>query len=329
MQRLVAALLAIAGVLTPAIGASAAVNQAGVGIRLLEAPSTRQDDPRARTYIIDHLSPGTTITRGVEVSNSTSGPVRVQVYAAGAELKDGTFQPLSASESKSNELTTWTRVAPAELDLAPGQKAPASVTIAVPSDAAPGERYGAVWAQLSSAPSGGGGVTQVNRVGVRIYLSVGPGAEPASNFAIDTFTAQRNSDGTPVVKAQVHNTGGRALDLSGELRLSDGPGGLSGGPFPAKLGTTLAIGEAAPVSVVLDKQLPNGPWQASLTLKSGLLERSASAKITFPNAGSSGPAVRAAASTGPGLAIVVVVTVLLVGVGTTSLLVRKRRSRKS
>ena len=47
----------------------------------------------------------------------------------------------------------------------------ALVTISVPSDAEPGERYGAVWAEVRSAPIDGSSVIQVNRVGLRLYLS--------------------------------------------------------------------------------------------------------------------------------------------------------------
>jgi hypothetical protein len=284
---LVAILLGAVAAIFPITGVVAAVNETGVGIRLLEAPSDRRDDPRAQSYIVDHLPPGTTITRKLEVANGTSRPAKIAVYAGGAELNDGAFQPLE--EPGTNELTTWTKVEPASMDLAPGQKAPATVTITVPADASPGERYGAVWAALSSDPDAGG-VTQVNRVGIRIYLSVGPGGEPASDFSVTSLTAKRNPDGTPVVTAEVRNTGGRALDLGGELNLTDGPGGLSGGPFSAELGTTLGVDEVAPVTILLDKELPNGPWQANLTLKSGILERSATAEITFPEEGS-GPAV--------------------------------------
>lgn len=295
MRALLAVLLTASAVFVPGDPASAAEAN-GIGIRLLEAPTDRRDDPRARSYIIDHLAPGSTIERRVEVSNDTAEPAAIEVYAGGAELEDGRFQPLPQEET--NELVTWSEVEPTMLELEPGQKAPATVTIAVPENAAPGERYGAVWAQVSSDPDAGG-VAQVNRVGIRIYLSVGPGGEPASDFAIDSLIASRNSDGTPVVTAEVRNTGGRALDLTGELTLTDGPGGLSGGPFPAELGTTLPVDGTAAVTIVLDEQLPDGPWQAVLTLESGLLERSASAEITFPEAaGDANPAV--AVSTEPG-----------------------------
>jgi len=323
MRSLLAILLVSSLLLLPAAGALAVDSETGVGIRLLDAPTDRRDDPRARSYIVDHLSPGATITRRVEISNGTSRPVTIQAYAGGAELVDGAFQPLA--ESETNELATWTTVDPPTLDLAPGQRAPATVAIAVPGDASPGERYGAVWAALSSDPAAGG-VTQVNRVGIRIYLSVGPGGEPASDFTVTSLTAARNDDGTPVVTAQVSNTGGRALDLGGELSLTDGPGGLSGGPFSAELGTTLGVAEVAPVTIVLDRELPNGPWQANLTLRSGILERTASAEITFPDSGT-GPAVPVE----PGnswLAPLLggVVALLLLGALAYSVFRRKRRS---
>jgi hypothetical protein len=80
----------------------------------------------------------------------------------------------------------------------------------------------------------------------------------------------------------VVNTGGRAIDPAGTLRLSDGPGGLSAGPFPVELGTTIGIGQRAPVRVVLSEEIPNGPWTAELRLRSDLVQRRARAKITFP-----------------------------------------------
>lgn len=322
MRSLLAILCVVSGVFLSAAPVEGAVNEAGVGIRLLEAPSDRKDDPRARSYIIDHLAPGTTITRKIEVSNGTSAPVSIDIYAGGAELTDGEFRPFPQSET--SELQNWTKVDVSKLELAPGQKAPATVTIAVPDDASPGERYGTVWAALSSQP-GAGGITQVNRVGVRIYLSIGPGGEPASDFSVTSLTAKRNEDGTPVVKAEVRNTGGRALDLGGELKLTDGPGGLSGGPFAAELGTTLGVDKVAPVTILLDKELPDGPWQAELTLKSGILERSASAEITFPEGGGSSTVAVNSEDSGSLIPIAgAVVGVMLLG-GLGFLVSRKQR----
>lgn len=116
------------------------------------------------------------------------------------------------------------------------------------------------------------GITQINRVGIRLYLSIGPGNPPAPIFSIGTLTAARTSNGRPMVSAAVHNTGGRAVDLSRTLQLTAGPDGLSAGPFPVSLGTTVGIGGTQATTTVLHKTLPAGPWNAIITLRSGLLE---------------------------------------------------------
>jgi len=322
MRRLVGAL---AGALVLAAGAPASAQAPQtVGIRIVDVPTTRTDDPRARQYIVDHLAPGSTITRRVEVSNDTAKSQVVQLYAGAASLVDGNI--VFGEGRAASELTSWTTVNPPSVSLAAGAKTTAAVKIVVAANASAGERYGVVWAELPPAVPAGGGVTAVNRVGVRIYLSVGPGGEPASDFTITAVEASRAPDGNPVLTATVRNTGGRALDLSGDLRLTNGPGGLSAGPFTAKLGTTLGPNQAGPVSVGLDPAIPGGPWDARIVLRSGTTERDATAKVTFPAApataagpvdaksGSGGSSILPFALGGVLLIVVVVVaTVLLRG----------------
>jgi hypothetical protein len=284
------------GLLTPTANEAVAADGPGgaVGIRLLDAPRSRSNDPRAHLYVVDHVNPGATLTRRVELSNRTSKPVRLSLYAAGADVQQGRFRFLDGRTP--NELASWAAVQPAQVRLPPGTTAPATLTISVPPTAAAGERYAVVWAELATSGAAGGGVSAINRVGVRVYLSVGAGGEPPSDFIIESLAAQRAADGRPVVAAQVRNTGGRALDLSGELRLAGGPGGLRAGPFAAQLGTTLGLGETEPVLVPLDRAIPPGPWQARITLRSGWVRRTARATITFPaNPGPPGAAVRATA----------------------------------
>lgn len=293
--RLGAATLVILGAVValavPAAVASAQQAYTGLGIKLVDAPSDRRDDPRASAYVVDHVGPGASISRRVEVRNDTGRPVEVDVYPGAAALEDGSFA--IAPREAQNELTTWMSVTPASLSLAQGERQMVTVEIRVPEDASPGERYGAVVAELPPA-DGPGEVKIATRVGVRTYLSVGAGGEPASDFAIESLTAARSQDGVPEVRALVRNTGGRALDMNGTLSLTNGPGGLAAGPFPAEVGTTLGIGASAPVVVKLDPRIPAGPWTARLDLRSGLLERAAEATITFPEAaGEVGPRVDA------------------------------------
>nr|MCW2727999.1 hypothetical protein [Aeromicrobium sp.] len=287
MRRLLILIALVAGTLFPAAGAFGSLgttttpDPSGIGIRLVDAPVATRDDPRARVYIIDHVKPGTAIERRIEVSNNTGQQTDVAVYPAAAKIQGGSFVGLEGDTP--NELSTWTAVSTPRLKLADGAKQMVDVTIDVPSDAAPGEQYAVLWAQTRSG--GSGAVTQVSRVGIRVYLSVGPGGEPASAFTIESLTAKRDDKSTPVVAATVRNTGGRALDVRGELTLSEGPGGLSAGPFPVTLGTTLKRGATGPVTVTLDKQLPAGPWKAHLEVTSGLLTETADASLTFPASG--------------------------------------------
>jgi hypothetical protein len=281
VRRWISWILLAAGAFAPAAGVAAQVKSGSLELRLLEAPSARRDDPRARIYIIDHLAPGDSISRKIGLTNNSNTTLRVALYSGAAEVANGRFVPLAGSGG--NDVAGWTTISPSAVDARPSEEATATVTIAVPPDAAPGEHYGVAWAQLPQSTPKGGGPSEVNRVGIRIYLSVGPGGEPASDFVIDSLVAQRTTSGTPVVVARVRNTGGRALDMNGSLRLEDGPGGLNAGPFPARLGTTLGIEQSEPVTVALDKQVPDGPWKATMTLRSGLVERSATATIRFPH----------------------------------------------
>jgi hypothetical protein len=250
----------------------------GLGIRLTEAPVDRKDDPRARSFIIDHVAPGSSLSRKFEVTNGTDRPISVELYGAPAQLEDGAFVP--SLRGATSDLASWVKIDPPTVEVPPGGAVGAVVTITVPADASEGERYGIVAAE--GKPEGSGTVNVVPRVGIRIYLSVGEGGEPASDFVVDSLQAGREDDGTPVVLARVENTGGRALDMRGELSLDDGPGGLSAGPFPAELGTTIGPGQSSPVRIALDPEIPDGPWHARLALQSGELERKVEATITFP-----------------------------------------------
>jgi hypothetical protein len=260
-----------------------------IGLRLLDQPADSTDDPRARIYIIDHLAPGTKIQRRIEVS-TISAPAQVYLYPAAATITNGSF--LGEPGETPNDLSTWTSVTPNDIAMTANQVATAIVTISVPNDAAPGEHYGVVWAQART-PAGDDRVVQVNRVGIRLYLSIGSGGPPAADFEIASLVAGKSLDGIRTVVANVTNTGGRALDISGELDLRSISGDLQAGPYPADLGATLAIGATEPVTIAITTELPDGPWDAEITLRSGLVERSATAELTFPAAGVS-PAVPAA-----------------------------------
>jgi hypothetical protein len=258
------------------------------------------------------------------VSNGTISAARIALYSSAATIVNGKF--IGAARDTANDLSTWTAVTPDVADVVAGGRSIAIVTIAVPDDAAPGEQYGVVWAEVRSDPGAGGGLTEVSRVGIRLYVSIGPGGPPAAEFTIGSLTARRSPAGVPSIVADVHNTGGRALDVGGSVQLTGGPGELNVGPFPIDLGVTLAIGTTEPITVVFDHLLPNGPWQVVITLHSGLVEHSARATILFPDTGNGDPVKPTSNPSGWSPASPVGVVVVLIA---STIGVRKGRRRRA
>jgi hypothetical protein len=296
----------------------------GIGIRLLDIPAATQEDPRARAYIVDRLAPGTGIHRRIQVQNNSAAAQSVRIYSGAARIQEGSF--VGDNDPAVNELTTWTSVDRPQVELQPRESADVMVTIDVPADASEAEQYAAVWAEIRSAPAEGTNVVQASRVGIRIYLSVGPGNGAPADFRITSLTAARDAQGNPQVSAVVTNTGGRALDITGELTLSKGPGGISAGPFGAQKALTLVPGRDGTVVTTLDPALPNGPWNAQLHLKSGLIEHEAAAGITFPDAGQ-GETVRPAQEAGfPWIALGTGVAGLLIAASLLRWWLRRRKT---
>jgi hypothetical protein len=77
----------------------------------------------------------------------------------------------------------------------------------------------------------------------------------------------------------VSNTGGRAIDLNGSVRLTDGPGNTSSGPLPAQQIATLTPGQSWNMTFAVPRSLPNGSWRATVTLVSGMTTATATATI--------------------------------------------------
>lgn len=308
-----------------ASSADALPTPSGIGIRLLDVPTDALGDPRARAYIIDNVAPGASIARRVLIENNTDAVQEVRVYAAAATVTGDAF--VGAKGKTANELSDWTTPALTSVTIAARASIEDLVTIAVPSTATEGERYAAIWAETrSTAPAGSGNtptVTTVGRVGVRVYLSVGSGNGPQTSFTVTALKSHLASGGKAVVTATVTNTGGRAIDISGALRLTDGPGSLSAGPFELAKVVTLAPGKSGTVSVPLDAGLPRGPWTATITATSGVVSETLSASITFSAAGNTGSTDASASA--PVALIVIGAVILLLLITAVIWYLRRRR----
>ncbi len=272
--------IAALGVTVVTTGPASAAAPGRIGIRLLADPSVASAELLGHAYIADRIAPGARVTRQIEISNSTPSTANISVYAAGATQRQSVFG--FAPGRSANELSSWTSVNRHVVRVPSRTKTLDTVTINVPKNASSGERYAVVWAEVSAKASAAGGVRLVNRVGIRMYLSIGPGGAPPSRFVIRSIVATRSTTGSRVLVASIHNSGRRTLELSGTLILSNGPGRLSAGPFPVKLGSALAPTDTRPLTLRLDKRLPRGPWRVQLHLTSGPVAHTAVATLTFP-----------------------------------------------
>ncbi|MFJ6166723.1 hypothetical protein ACIQH6_16520 [Micromonospora orduensis] len=251
---------------------------AAISIRMLDIPASRVDDPRAQVYIVDHLKPGTTIHRRIEVHNTSGESQRVELYPGAASIENNAFAVPDGRAG--NELSGWIRLGSTEIELDPGERQPVTVEIAVPPKASRGERYAAIWAQVTSAKERTGNVTQIHRVGVRAYLDVGPGGEPPTDFRVEGLAAEPGAGEFPVVTAKVTNTGQRALDMTGTLSLSREA--VRAGPFKVTNGVTILPGQSGQVRIEVNQALPAGVWDVRAKLASGTVERTATGTITLP-----------------------------------------------
>jgi hypothetical protein len=255
----------------------------GVGLRLLDVRTEQAADPRANIYVVDHVIAGTLVERRLEVSNGTDEPLAISLGGAGASVAEGWLIDESVEDPAPEELAAWIEVDPPNLVLRPQSVATVTARIRVPSGAESGERYGAIVAAPPAVDTGTG-IALISRVGVRVYLSVGLGPEPPSDFEIDVLTAARTDESVPTVDVGVVNTGGRALDIAGSIMLVTEDGVIEAGPFEASLGRTVGPGNRGAVRVMLPPDLPRGPWIVTATMRSGLVERVAQATLTFPDA---------------------------------------------
>jgi uncharacterized membrane protein len=276
---MLSALSPVAGAATSARSSATPKALGQFGARILDVPVSAVDNPRALAYIIDFLPAGTVIHRRILVANEEPRKARFSVYPDAAYISGGQFTGYPGATR--SELTTWIKVQHPTVTLAAGKSVPDLITIKVPRGATRGEHYGVIWVQQASQARNhhGIGVLEVARVGIRVYLAVGRGGTPPTSFDITSITGHRTAAGQPVIVAHVNNTGGRAIDLSGTVRLADGPANTSAGPFRVQRIVTLAPGQSWNVTFVLPASLPFGSWRATVTLVSGMTSARAAATV--------------------------------------------------
>lgn len=254
-RALVAVLVTAAGVLP---GPSHAAESGEFSLRPVR-PATAE--ARDRSYVVRTVRPGTVLTDRLEAVNLTAGPLDLTVAAVDATVgPDGTFTPGTERRAEG----AWIEVTPAQVRVPARGTAPVDLRIRVPADAAPGDHIATVVAQKAGAPSGGG-VQLVQRVGVRVYLTVErpEGGVGARSFE---FRALRwvGAPSARTFEAEVANTGALLVEPLGTLTLSRGDLGTDA-DVPV-LGAVPA-GESRRLRFTVPGELEPGRYEARLRLR--------------------------------------------------------------
>ena len=149
----------------------------GIGIRIVQIPQSVQSNPLSGAYIVQPLNAGSVVSQPVEISNTSNQTLHAIIYPGAAAMKNGNFTITSAGVQ--NELSSWVTVSPASAVIPAHGHITAVVTFTVPQFVHVGTQYGVIWASIASKPSIGG-IVNVNRVGVRMYIPVSGAVKPAT-----------------------------------------------------------------------------------------------------------------------------------------------------
>lgn len=240
-----ALLLALAGTASAATGSL-------VGVR----PAA--DD---QSWLVMTVASGQTVRATALVLNLSDDPQTVAIGTAdGVTTPEGVFT-LAGDAETPRGVGAWIHVSRASATLAPGERLRLPVTIAVPPGTTPGDYSGGITVQAGArerqAADGGLAVRVVERVGLRVYVTV-PGVRDGSLAVQKLETTAKDGGGlrgalglpeSLDVHFAVRNTGNvQYPELSGEVRLYE-DGDLRS-TRPLALGTVLP-GDVRPVDVSL------------------------------------------------------------------------------
>jgi hypothetical protein len=213
-------------------------------------------------------APGETVIKKMTVHNDASVaqsfvPV-VNTISPANEQGGLSFGPVSSSD-----LSGWITVTPSKLDLAADQSGDFTITIKVPSNAAPGGHYATVFAENQSGTVSVNGAQLTPLVGTSILLKVsGQITESADVVEFSTQRA-RVIPGEPIdFTVRVRNTGNIHIKPQGTIEIYNGnvkvdeiavnPDGLNVLPGSIRMFTAVS-----------NKTLPAGTYRAELSLVYG------------------------------------------------------------
>lgn len=186
------------------------------------------DDPTSRSYFTYHLKPGDRLTDEALVLNDGDGPIQLQIYRADATTAGNGGLAFGLRSDKITGTASWISLDRDEVSLGPHETALVPFTIAVPTDASPGDHLAGLLVQLAPTDNKPGSnapqfsVDVVQRVGIAVAIDI-PGARVTQLEVTNLRLGQQNDQGD-TFELTVANTGNVMAKGPGTLTITDLPG---------------------------------------------------------------------------------------------------------
>ncbi|MBU8861545.1 MULTISPECIES: DUF916 domain-containing protein [unclassified Micromonospora] len=192
------------------------------------APSTARG-PNGRPAFSYKLDPGAILTDYVGVTNHSSRPLTLNLYASDAVTTTrGGFDLLAAGQ-KPTDVGSWVRLPRRTVTIPSASRLDVPFTLTVPRNATPGDHAGGIVASLTDVGSDARGnrVAVDHRVGARIYLRVTGELQPT--LTIQDLRVRHTGSLNPLTGGTVTAT--FTVRNTGNVRLAGQPVLGVAGPF--------------------------------------------------------------------------------------------------
>lgn len=228
---------------TPPPGASSAPSAVTWGV----APSS-PDGPNGRPAFTYKLDPGATLTDYVAVTNHSTRPLTLSLYASDAFTTENGGFDLLAGGQQPTDVGSWIGFTQRSVTIPSTSRLNVPFTLTVPENATPGDHAGGVVASLTATAADGQGnqVAVDHRVGARIYLRVTGELSPA--LTVENLRVRHTGSLNPLVGGTLTTT--VTVRNIGNVRLTGLPTLEVAGP--------LGLGRRSVEAADLPEILPGG-----------------------------------------------------------------------
>jgi hypothetical protein len=282
--RLIAIVVLLSAHLLPA--AALAQGQATFSLR---PANPDPSNPGSQGFFVYSLAAGATKSDAVEVLNTGSAPITVDIYPADATTGSGTGAVYANRDTPASGVGGWIRLSQARVTVPAGATTSVPFSVQVPANSKPGEHLAGIAAQLATAAptaalEGSAAsketrfqVTTVSRVVLSVVVTV-PG--PVERKIAVTGVTPRVNDTETQLLLGVRNDGNVMVKPRGELivRSQDG---AERARIPVGMETILP-GDTAEFAAPWPPSLPAGDYLIAATLDtSDSLAKGGSSGATF------------------------------------------------